>query len=53
MDKIRFIEEKKISKEIEKKQAKYLQNKAVSDPIKSKLTKYHLDKKQFKPDDLI
>ena len=51
-DKFVFIEEKKLEKELKKKNS-FSQKNVASDPIKAHLVKFRLDKKQIKPDDLI
>ena len=51
-DKLTFIEEKNIEKELEKKNSCAHSN-AATNPIKERFTKFRLDKKQIKPDDLI
>lgn len=51
-DKITFIDEKKLEKQLEKKDS-FAPAKTASDPIKERFAKYCLDKKQIKPDDLI
>ena len=51
-DKLTFIEEKKLEKELEKKES-FAPSNTASNPIKARFAKYCLDKKQIKPDDLI
>ncbi len=51
-DKLTFIEEKKLEKELEKKDS-FAPSNAASNPIKARFAKFCLDKKQIKPDDLI
>ena len=53
-EKITFIEEKKLAKEIEEKQAKF-NNIAQSDPIKAgaKFAQFRVMKKKLEPKDLI
>ena len=51
-DKLTFIEEKKIEKESKKEPDFQFSSKATN-PIKARFAKFHLDKKQLKPDDLI
>ncbi len=52
-DKLTFIEEKKIEKELKEKDSEFQFNLSATNPIKARFAKFHLDKKQIKPDDLI
>lgn len=52
-DKLTFIEEKKIEKEIKKSESEFVRNNAQSNPIKSQFVKFRLNKKKMNYDDLI